>query len=904
MVRMTPLRGGILIGAVLILTLGFAIGVVAQSDDTVVTLIDIDSQNFPEVIVPLAISDANGPVVGLTIDDFQIEEDGLAQPAAIVDVESARLDGLRLVLAIDLSVPNNDLNAIKAGVSELISSIGPKDKLAIITFDNEVNQAYNLTEDPTADFTNNQTALGAVIENLKPQGDRTALHRAIAEATEMLEALPDGRQKGIMAITDSRDNTGVLAAEAAIGGVLQAKLPLYVIGFGEKVQEASSFKDQVNSTRGNYVTLANSAQILTTIRETEDLLRAGYKLTFRSGLKAGNVERQVAVVVNHPSGVGRGVGQFKAIPGQIRVALPDITPEQSVSGIVELTPEIEIKPSVSSYTVTYLLDDQELTEITAQPYTFGWDTASAGPGPHTLIVKVVDSAGNLGQTEAPVIVVAPVKVVVSASKDEIEIGERVNLETIIEASSEIVKVDLLLNGEPELSSDTPPFNFAVDESLYQTPGEYKVTVRVTDRSGQQGEDSLSLTVLPAPPPEPSLMERIRRFFASRRFIDGVTIIAALAVSLLLLFLGLILLRFIIAMQRRRSNRLCRLEVVNQGNIPSRYTLRALESGDNLKFRFSLNGITLPLQLIPQTAGATVSQAAAEQAYPTATRSGSAALAPTAALAPAGYQGPSTVSRPIAPTAPSAGGQGRARASQALEKAQATEAKASGCLYTIIDIFDSVASILPSAIGRPLRRMSESLYSGQRAVDRAKMAPSQVVRTTQYVKGEVSRNLPAGSQPGDAASQPAADASLPPQTVAEGGLEEGEVQPVAASPPAPKKKRRKRSRTKTAPLGIPNGWSETPPIEPGDKLLVEMLIVPEQPFKKQSYDITVTSKSMEETRPSAFEEKAEVQIRGLFWPWRYLPRALVLLITLGLIIAVISAALGRVAEVNVLDYLLV
>jgi hypothetical protein len=377
---------------------------------------------------------------------------------------------------------------------------------------------------------------------------------------------------------------------------------------------------------------------------------------------------------------------------------------------------------------------------------------------------------------------------------------------------------------------------------------------------------------------------IQRIVTNRRFINTVTLTASLAAILAFLAIGFIVLRWITAAQRRWSERRCRLELANLGNIQSRYSLRAQSPTDDLSFYFFLNGRELPRQMAPYPAGvaATGSNGAAVVAGPTVV---------------AGYQGPGPASRPLAPppSGPAPAG-GPSRIRQGYETARATEAQAQGCLYTLIDLLEVIGSTLPGSLGKPLLRLSASLYSGQRTVEQAKMAPYQAMSTAKYVKGEVAGNVPGQSRAGGPFS---AGGSGRPVASAAGDDRQPvfvEEEAMAAGPARPS-----RPRSKTAPLGVPTGWSETPAIEPGDKLLIEVLIKPEKPFKKNDYAFTVTSKAMGEDKTTSFVEEGIIRIRGLFWLWRFLSQALVIGITLALIAAVIALALWRVTGLNLLAY---
>ena len=308
-----------------------AFGVMAQNDNLVVTITEIDDQNFPEVTVSVAVWNQGGVVDDLTRDEVSQFEDGVAfDPTRITTVEPTNIEDLRLVLALDLSIPNTaDFAATKAGAAALIDAIGPRDKVALLTFDNDVDLAYG-------DFTNNTTELRAIIDDLTPQGDKTALHKALAEATTVTDKLT-GEHKAIIVITDSRDNAASLAAAQALERVQQGNVPLFIIGFSDKIRP-EVLKAGVAATGGEFFVLSRSAQIQTTLEEIEIRLRQGYNITFQSTLKADDDHHELSIVVDHQTGIGQTTGQFQAISREMPIALPDLPPGQPLVGTVVLTP--------------------------------------------------------------------------------------------------------------------------------------------------------------------------------------------------------------------------------------------------------------------------------------------------------------------------------------------------------------------------------------------------------------------------------------------------------------------------------------------------------------------------------------------------------------------------------------
>ena len=304
------------------------------------------------------------------------------------------------------------------------------------------------------------------------------------------------------------------------------------------------------------------------------------------------------------------------------------------------------------------------------------------------------------------------------------------------------------------------------------------------------------------------------------------------------------------------------------------------------------------QPVPAVAPAAGFQPAVSPAVPGSTRPPSGYLGPQSAISAAP---PTGLTHQVPVDNTPAGQDRRARAAEKFEKARETEYKAQGCLYTLVDLLDTVGSILPSALGgSALRNWSQRIYSGQRSVEQAKMAPSQAIRTASYVKNQASEALPSSSSGGAASYDRPQPPPSAPTGIAQGPdpyfqsppaaptVDRGGADPVRPAPPPPRRRGGKR-RPKTTPL---DSWSQTPTLEPTEAVMVDLLVMPKNPYHKQDYDFTVMSTSIEQENAPLLKEDGVAHIKGISWFWRYIPRLVVLLLATGLIIVVISMALWR------------
>ncbi len=833
----------------LVFSLAWVAGAIAQGEGAAVTITGIESQAFPQVTVSVAVADENGPLTGLTAADFQIFEDGREVPATNIAVVEATLQDLRLVLALDTSMPGNDLAKVQAAAKTWLSSMGPRDRVAVISFADDVSLGH--------DFTNNTAELQTVIDNLTAGGNRTALHQALVEATTMIGQPSAGRQ-AVVVVTDSRDNTGILSVDEIIGQAQEARVPLYIVGFGDKVR-TDSLKDKVKLTGGQYFTLPNADQVQTTLQEIEQQLRQGYQITFPSGLKADNVEHKLTIAISHQGNQGQAEDRFVAVPGQVVVILPNLAEGQTVGGLVNLTPEITAPAPLTS--VQYLLDGQSLAEITTPPYRFEWDSTTVEAGSHTLTVDVVDSAGNKGQAELSLNVVVPVKVAISTPRTEIEVGDEIIIQSKIEAIEELVQVELLLDDNLVASDDTPPYSFSLDSSEYPA-GAHAITMRAEDRLGRQGTAELRMQFLAPPAPEPPLWLRVVEWFRSSRqgqyLVTGLKWGAAVLVIIAIAVIGLVL---IARAQKRGPQEIYHLSVINLGNVPSRYQLRAEDPVGGLKFQFILHGAKLPQQAVPQT-----------------TRGVRQPTAPIISLPPAVAVAPPTSSS-APPASPAAGGGVR----QTAGKAKQTSSSVMGLTSFIGEMLRTLSYLLPGSAGRSVENLGRRVSEGRRTVSYATYRPQQMARAADRLRDQAGRVVPSTSRTETAAgrvAQPKTGPSVPP-----GGTGVGFDRTGTGGPARPTTGRRETVVT-NGRQAVTSLWSQTPLIDPGETLTIDLLIAPRKPHRTQRYSFKVLSKAIESESAPLVVEEGSIQIKGRSWFRRLIPYLLFAMIIVVIVLSVI------------------
>jgi Ca-activated chloride channel homolog len=170
------------------------------------------------VKVPISIFDERGNLTGnLRREDFRIWEDKIPQEIRSFGVDTNRVS---VVLVLDTSASEkSELKKIKEAAEEFAGALSSEDRIALLTFNDEVRLEL--------DWTNSQKALRKALAKIHT-GLRTALYDAMyLAADEQLKGV-EGR-KAIILFTDCLNNESVVDFKNASLAVMQSQASLYVV---------------------------------------------------------------------------------------------------------------------------------------------------------------------------------------------------------------------------------------------------------------------------------------------------------------------------------------------------------------------------------------------------------------------------------------------------------------------------------------------------------------------------------------------------------------------------------------------------------------------------------------------------------------------------------------------------
>jgi VWFA-related protein len=169
------------------------------------------------VYVDVFVTDAGGPVTGLTAADFELHDEGQRREFELVGVESLPLTTY-LVLDASGSVAGEKLARLQEGVRALLRGLRPGDKAALVTFAEEIAVRVRPTDDAPR--------LQRAIHGILPSGS-TALYDSLYAGT----LLASGRGRSLVVLfTDGEDNLSWLDAAQVQRVLEESNVLLQVVG--------------------------------------------------------------------------------------------------------------------------------------------------------------------------------------------------------------------------------------------------------------------------------------------------------------------------------------------------------------------------------------------------------------------------------------------------------------------------------------------------------------------------------------------------------------------------------------------------------------------------------------------------------------------------------------------------
>lgn len=194
---------------------------------------------------------SNRAIAGLNATDFNVTESG--EECHIISVSPVTAP-INLVLLLDVSGSvDNYVNFIRKAARNFVNTVGPRDRVSIVLFNDDVNVLST--------FTTNKTKLSESLDTFEAGGG-TAYYDAVAYTlAESLRPLK-GERTAIVILTDGDDNRSFLSFDSLLGSIQESGALIYPLYVPSTLVAASGgdLNAPIDPLRQRYMTLTTKAE--------------------------------------------------------------------------------------------------------------------------------------------------------------------------------------------------------------------------------------------------------------------------------------------------------------------------------------------------------------------------------------------------------------------------------------------------------------------------------------------------------------------------------------------------------------------------------------------------------------------------------------------------------------------
>jgi VWFA-related protein len=266
-----------------------------QAEEAIVRITQIDTSNFPEVTVYVAITNAAGEPVGLDPARIKLMENEVEIPADKIE-GMGNIPPLTVLLAMDISgsmLYAKKLESAKAAARVFVDQLRPSDRIGLLAFHTKIFYVQPITED-------RELILNA-IDNLKADED-TVMYDALIEGINILSEIK-GR-KGIVAITDGLDTLSQATPESVLEQIGPAGLSISTIGLGDPDQDLGEYSAIDENALKYLAENAGGVYLYANDQESLSEIYQSYAVAFKS---------EYQLVYTSPSSLHDGVNRALSV---------------------------------------------------------------------------------------------------------------------------------------------------------------------------------------------------------------------------------------------------------------------------------------------------------------------------------------------------------------------------------------------------------------------------------------------------------------------------------------------------------------------------------------------------------------------------------------------------------------
>jgi hypothetical protein len=176
------------------------------------------------------------------------------------------------------------------------------------------------------------------------------------------------------------------------------------------------------------------------------------------------------------------------------VSLLSPTNNATVSGTVSVTANVSDNVGVTK--VEFYVNNALKATDTSTPYLYSWNTSALNAGTYTLMAKVFDTAGNVGQSSNVDVKVikdtTPPAVSLTAPSNNATVNGTVTVSANVSDDVGVAKVEFYVDGALRAAVNTTPYKYYWN-SIAATKGSHTLSVKAYDATGN-GSTASQVTV--------------------------------------------------------------------------------------------------------------------------------------------------------------------------------------------------------------------------------------------------------------------------------------------------------------------------------------------------------------------------------------------------------------------------
>lgn len=234
---------------------------------------NVDTDAFPTVtftvVVPPELAPPPGetPVVRVVENGVEIEQ------VAVRSLERERKP-IDVVLLIDTSgsMRGRPLEDAKNAARRFVDSMGPEDRIAVVSFASEPRVLQ--------DFTADRVRLSSVIGGLAATGD-TTLYDGLVQAAR-LAAASQAEERYVVVLSDGSDTQSLNSADSAAKALLAAGTPLYAVALKSGDYNPAALDAIAKASKGRMTTVVDSASLAGIYEAIAEELQQRFEVEYRS----------------------------------------------------------------------------------------------------------------------------------------------------------------------------------------------------------------------------------------------------------------------------------------------------------------------------------------------------------------------------------------------------------------------------------------------------------------------------------------------------------------------------------------------------------------------------------------------------------------------------------------------